>query len=233
MKPKRAITSHGRIARGPAPGGLVSSTIDFVERQLPKWRDDSDRTAETSEPKLNSQLCKFLDVRARNEFPMAHFHHEESQAKRRRIDISASPTEPTPIEGKTYTIYNPFLVIEGKRLPAPSSDREREYVTGFAHRTGGIQRFKLGLHGGALGTAVMVGYIQANGAQHWWTRINAWIGELANSKSADGCNWKSIEMLVDCREESTTRTAHAKSRHGRNAEGIVGDLLLFHLWIAM
>ena len=63
--------------------------------------------------------------------------------------------------GQTYhTIYDPFLVFEGKRLPAPVVSREREYVIGGAKKSGGIRRFKLGLHGAQQTTAAMVGYIQ-------------------------------------------------------------------------
>ena len=62
---------------------------------------------------------------------------------------------------------------------------------------------------------------------------NSWISDLANSVSIDGCKWKSKELLVDYQEEATTKTAHAKSRHGRNVDGIAGDMLLIHLWVAM
>jgi len=233
MSPARKKSSRGRISRGLETDGLVKSAVDFIERQLPRWRDDPERRSETAEEKLNSQLSKFLDVRARNEFPMAYFHHEEPQPKRRRIDISASPTETTLIKGKSYTIYDPFLVIEGKRLPAPSPDREREYVTGFSRVSGGIQRFKLQLHGPGLNTAVMVGYIQAEGARHWWTRINSWIVALADGARADGCRWRRQEILMNCHEDTEMRTARAQSVHGRQASGQLSEILLIHLWIAM
>ena len=63
---------------------------------------------------------------------------------------------------RQFAKYDPYLVIEGKRLPAPTSDREKEYVTGFDRITGTLQRFKLGLHGGRLDIGAMVAYVQDN-----------------------------------------------------------------------
>jgi hypothetical protein len=80
--------------------------------------------------------------------------------------------------GRTYrTIYDPFLVFEGKRLPAPSKAREREYVSGGTAYSGGIQRFKRGLHGATVEQAAIVGYVQDDGFAQWLTRINSWISD--------------------------------------------------------
>src|SRR5438477_12884516 len=103
----------GQITSGIESGNLVVKTIDFVHQQLPRWRDDPDRPTEYSEERLNSQLSKFLDARARSEFPMVYFQREEFQTGRRRADVSALPSEPTLIGGKAYSIYEPFLVLEG------------------------------------------------------------------------------------------------------------------------
>jgi len=131
--------SIGQITSGINQGNtLALKTIDFVRRQLPAWRDDSDRPDERSENKLNMQLCKFLDSYARNNFPMVRFDHEEYQAGHRSVDFSASPVKTTVIGVRQYTIYDPILVLECKRLPAPPpQDREREYVTGGIERKSG------------------------------------------------------------------------------------------------
>ena len=83
---------------------LVLKTITFVRQQLPAWRHDPDRTDEQSENKLNLQLCKFLDSRARNDFPMVRFDHEEYQTGRRSVDLSASPVETMVIGAQMYAI---------------------------------------------------------------------------------------------------------------------------------
>ena len=155
-----------RITSGISPDTLALKTIGFVHQQLPAWRDDPYRSSEESENKLNLQLCKFLDSQARNCFPMVRFDHEEPQTGQRRIDLSASLAENMVIEAIAYTIYDPILVLESKRIPAPSSDREKEYVTGI-NKSGGIQRFKLGLHGAKLNLSAMIGYIQDKSARDW------------------------------------------------------------------
>ncbi|MCI0613680.1 hypothetical protein L0244_11890, partial [bacterium] len=148
---RKAGYSIGEIKFGIDQDTLDMKTIGFVREQLPEWRDDPDRSAEQSEDKLNLQLCKFLDSRARNAFPMVRFDHEEYQSDRRRVDLSASSVETIPIRARLHSIYDPILVFECKRLPAPSHDREKEYVTGgIQHKNGGIQRFKLRLHGADL-----------------------------------------------------------------------------------
>ena len=90
----------GRITAGIETNGLVTETVAFVRKQLPQWRDDPERREEQSEDKLNGQLCKFLDVHARKDFPMVHFHHEEYQTGRRRVDLSVLPVESTVIDAR-------------------------------------------------------------------------------------------------------------------------------------
>src|SRR4051794_24713290 len=112
------------------PNTLVDETLAFVRRELSGWRDDPERPEETAEEKLNLQLCKYLNVRARHDFPMAHFNHEEPQGPFRRIDLSVTPESIIVAGTRAYTKYEPYLVMEGKRLPAPTKSRQQEYVTG-------------------------------------------------------------------------------------------------------
>ena len=93
------------------------------------------------------------------------------------------------IGAKEHSIYAPFLVLECKRLPAPSKDREKEYVTGFDHTSGGIQRFKMGLYGHTHSFAVLIGYIQRENSKFWYNKIREWILELAQGDIEDQCSW--------------------------------------------
>ena len=77
MSKRRSGT--GRITRGIDPGTLAMKTLAFVQQQLPKWRDNPNRSEVDAEEELNSQLCKHLNVAAPREFPMVHFSHEERQ----------------------------------------------------------------------------------------------------------------------------------------------------------
>lgn len=226
--------SSGNITSGiTSENTLALSTIDFVYQQLPSWRDDPDRPDEKSEDMLNLQLCKFLDSQARHDFPMVRFDREEPQASRRRVDLSASPVEAMVIGAKQHSIYDPFLVFEGKRLPAPSSDREKEYVTGHDQKTGGIQRFKLGLHGAEIVQAAMIGYIQARSLREWHEEINKWIAELCGGIITDECDWNDGETLEQIDEDRSKRIASYHSVHSRSGSKTGVEIIIYHLWITM
>ena len=137
---------------------------------------------------------------------MVHFHHEEPQGVRHSADFSANPTDRAWIEGRQYTKYEPILVLEGKRLPTPGSGREREYVASAAGEkpAGGVQRFKLGLHGARLSIAGMVGYVQERTCADWFAEVNHWIDDLASS--ADPL-WSSADRLKGFVFDSRSRFA--------------------------
>lgn len=130
--------ASGQI-KGIQAGTLVRKTTDFIRQKLPQWRDDPTRPVENSEPMLNCQMCLFLEARARSEFSMVLFQHEIRQTGRHSVDVAVFPSETTFFEVRLRSIYEPILVLEGKRLPAPSADRQMEYVTGRDRKGGGIQ----------------------------------------------------------------------------------------------
>ena len=220
----------GRITRGLKPRAFLEKTIDFIGSRLPEWRDDATRPGATAEEELNGQLCKFLNDRARVAFPMAVFHHEEKQGSRRRVDISASPSTKA-IEAALYeSIYVPYLVIEGKRLPAPTTEREREYITGLADRSGGVQRFRLGLHGNLLESAVIVAYVQNGKVADWLKLINKWIQDLEASREDITCSWSQRDCLTNLVDDGEVTASRCESTHQRvnNTE-----IRIVHFWICM
>ncbi len=223
------VSMLGRITHGPKQGSVVDKTLEFVYVQLPIWRDKPHRERLESEEALNGHLCKHLNAAARREnFAMAHFHHEERQVGRRRVDLSAQPFDETTIAGRTYQDDQPFLVLECKRLPADRKSREREYVTGD-NECGGIQRFKLGLHGATLMRAAMIAYVQKSTRSEWLGRVNGWIKDLADSVEA---SWIEAESLVAIDANDSNRTSRFLSNHSRVNCGTV-SIELMHLWIEM
>jgi hypothetical protein len=224
--------SLGRITAGPT-ASLVSRTLEFVSSELPTWRDDPTRSTEEAEERLNAQLCKYLNVAASARFPMVHFGHEEKQTGIRRVDLAALPKYGVILGVTFHSIYDPFLVLEGKRLPAPSKSREREYVTGGSKKSGGIQRFKLSLHGAQQTTAAMIGYIQAESFVEWLTRINLWIGAEVASNETTGENWSLAEQLTDFKEDARLRVAVLSSKHARSDSAVSTEIRLRHFWVAM
>lgn len=220
--------SGGRISAGLVPGTLAEKTIAFVKEQLIGWRDDPTRPSETVEPRLNAQLCKFLNANARSRFPMIAFNHEERQAGRHATDMSVTMGRVEAVSPDA-NIYDPFLLIEGKRLPAPATDREKEYLTGFAHRSGGIQRFKLGLHGAGMARGMIVGYVQAGALAEWFRTLNRWIGAFARMAPSDHDAWDVSEKLHSF-SETCHGMAACDSEHARTS----GDpVRLHHAWIDM
>ncbi len=229
------MSSSGQITSGVKSHASILSIITFVCKQLPSWRDDPDRPTEQSERKLNSQLYKFLNSQAREHLPMFLFGYEEPQYRRRNVDLSVLPTENMLIEAQLYTIYDPVFVIECKRLPAPPpKEREKEYVTGMKWDkiSGGIQRFKLGLHGAKHNLAAMIGYIQ-DSSHNWHSTINKWISELVEHPIGDGNTWENNEKLKIIEEDKTTGIAKYQSIHNRTGDVANNEIELHHLWITM
>jgi hypothetical protein len=213
----------GALTSGISPGALVDRIVEFVRAALADWRDDPRRPQVEAEVPLNAQLCKYLNARAREAFPMIAFNHEEPQGTRHNADLSVTHATPAA------DIYEPVLVIEGKRLPAPEVSREREYLTGAAKRSGGVQRFKLALHGAARSRGMIVAYLQRETAASWFETLNDWIRELSRAPRNDHDAWDNDENLRDF-VEHPDKTARCDSEHGRTT----GDRVqLHHAWVEM
>ena len=225
-------TPQGRITSGVSADTVALKTLEFIERNLQAWRDDPERPTAERERDLNSQLCKFLNVAVReSDFSMVHFHHEEPQGARHSADFSASPVNVGWIEGRQHTKYDPILLIEGKRLPTPGSGREREYVSSKVGSPpyGGIQRFKLALHGATQTIAGMIGYVQEEKCAHWFTEVNRWIDEIASSGDAQ---WSENDRLDQFRLAADARVSRCESEHSRTSGGS-STIRLAHLWVEM
>jgi hypothetical protein len=224
-------TPLGRISSGISADAAALKTLDFIQRHLAGWRDDAERPNVERERDLNSQLCKYLNVAAKkDDFAMVQFHHEEPQGSQHSADMSANPLDEDWIEGRQYTKYDPILVLEGKRLPTPGSGRECEYVASRAGEPprGGMQRFKLSLHGETVSIACMVGYVQKETCDHWFDEINQWIDDLASTDS----NWSSSDRLRSFIPNTGNRISRCESEHSRTS-GVSPRVRLTHLWVEM
>jgi hypothetical protein len=224
----KPANSIGQLTESAVCDSLIDQTIDFIWRSLLPWKDDPFRPFALAEEELNEQFHNFLQSRANEEFPMVFFQLEQRQEGRRKVDLSAKPTHAVVIHGVGYSRYRPIIVIEGKRLPAPSKSREREYVTGGESVTGGIQRFKLGEHGKQHETVIMLGYIQRRFPQEWHCRINAWISELAKTQPDD---WSIDEILSEFENWDSNARAKSISVHPRVGECKSATIRILHFWI--
>jgi hypothetical protein len=222
----------GKLKFGPSPNTLVLKIFEFVYSELPFWRDDCDHHVEDSEEKLSDQLYKFLNIYALEHSLTFYFGHEESQFGRHKADISALPRE-ILIKANLYGKYDPIVVFECKRLPTPGQDREKEYVTGLTKKNGGIQRFKIGVHGAKQNIVAMIGYLQVNSPDYWFTMINKWITELNNGTITDICVWSSSEKLEKLEEDSKKGTSKCLSSHSRSGSKLSDNIAIHHFWVRM
>ena len=217
------------------PGTFLNELLNFVDSELPNWRDRKDRPAEVAETMLTSQLCAHLNSASRhsNGWDTLQFRVEETDAvaRGRKVDLVAAPSGCAIwVNGRKYTDFDALVPIECKRLPTPKggSRDEREYVFSSTSSTGGIQRFKDGHHGSACNLGAMIGYIQADDTANWAERIRSWVDGLVTAKQS---GWSASDHLELVDDNLSNRTARLKSNHSRN--GSLPDIALRHLWVRM
>jgi hypothetical protein len=216
------------------PATFRHELIDFIAKELPRWRDRPDRPAATAETSLTSQLCGHLNGASRHAtgFDILQFRVEEQDEQKpgRKIDLVAAPCGASIcVEGRRHTEFDSLMPIECKRLPTPKGpDRdEREYVISSHSSTGGIQRFKDGNHAGTHAFAAIIGYVQEGNTAHWSMRVADWINDLAGAE----LGWTTKDLLHLDRDDTALRLAMFHSAHERQ-KGL-GTIELRHLWLEM
>lgn len=214
-----------------APAHSIRRIVNFVVDQLPAWRDHRDRRPARSEVTLNAQLCVHLNGAARRAgLDTLQFCAEtpDESCRGRSVDLAALPCGAALwVEGRRYSEFEVILPIECKRLPTPTDDGrdEREYVlTGHA-TTGGIQRYKLGVHGAANTIALIIAYVQRGVPAHWMTIINRWIDEASNTD----VSWRD-ERLVASSARPAEGVYEFHSIHKRSV-ATSPTVELHHAWV--
>src|SRR5687768_15392941 len=80
----------------PKPSSFRLELLEFVASALPVWRDRSDRSHQTSETALTSQVCAHLNGAARKAkgWDILQFRVEEADEVQagRKIDLIVSPS---------------------------------------------------------------------------------------------------------------------------------------------
>jgi hypothetical protein len=217
------------------PATSLYELLDFINDELPRWRDRHDRKEETSETSLTSQLCAHLNSATRHAvgWDYLQFRTEEpdERTKGRKLDLVAAPCGTTVwIEGRRHVDFDPLLPIECKRLPTPKDKNrdEREYVINRHGSTGGIQRFKAGHHGARHKVGAMIAYVQQETRIFWGAQVAEWIKEIV---AAGQAGWTARDLLDLVRDDDTLRLAVLRSAHTR--ENGLPEIELRHLWVSM
>lgn len=217
------------------PATFLTELLDLIQDELASWRDRADRKVETSETVLTSQLCAHMNSVTRRApgWDILQFRTEEPDetVAGRKVDLVPAPADATIwVDGRKYVDFDPLLPIECKRLPTPAQrDRdEREYVFSQHSTTGGIQRFKLGLHGAAHTIGGMIGYIQQDTCPLWSGRVGEWIKQLVAGGEQ---GWSANDALRLVQHDEERKIASLDSVHSRKTG--MSDISLRHMWVQM
>jgi len=132
-----------------------------------------------------------------------------------------------------YSKFKCICFIEAKRLPTPiySGSQETEYVC-YKNSTkkGGIERFKIGDHGGKekFPFSIMVAYIQQENSSHWYNKINEWIDEQIKESSNPQLSWFIEDKLIQNQSFSKNKITKYNSTHSKTNPKKIN---LTHYWI--
>lgn len=212
---------------GPSQHAQFDMVVEFLKKYLPQFAENVLNTDTLNENGLNSRLSRFITNAASQEIFFAERERMEDETR------GNSPAVDIGIYLKVDDVgIDPPLItgFEGKRLTSKlSSKRRREYVIGHEKdgkriQCGGIERYKLAIHGGKLNHAGMIGYLQDGTPDSWEEKVNAWIFELC-SQPSDGPAWSEREKLMP--QKNNGRVAAYSSIVERNDS----SLHLTHLWI--
>jgi len=203
---------------------IIEKIIIFVYNHLCIWRDGLRSAYNKNENEITANLSKLLNVYARKGNLPFIFFHQEPQGKKRMVDISVYPY--------SEDIYEKIVtVFECKRLSEDiRGKRKDEYVTDYKKTGGGIQRFKLEVHGQYHEIVGMIGYLQTGTFQEWKEKINYCITELSKKPDENNLNWNTDEKLTTLKHDNDRKKYHAKSIHKRKTKS---NITIHHLWIDM
>lgn len=211
---------------GPSPNAQFDMVVEFLKTHLPQFAETVLNANIENENGLNSRLSRFITNAATQEIFFADRESMEDETR------GTSPAADIGIYLKVEDIgIDPPLitVFEGKRLTTKLPEkRRREYVIGHEKggkdiRCGGIERFKLTIHGGKLNHAGMIGYLQDGTPDSWQEKVNAWICDLC-SQPFDPA-WSEREQLTPQKTDGRV-TEYSSVVNRDNSE-----LHLTHLWI--
>ncbi|MEQ6122034.1 hypothetical protein [Reichenbachiella sp. MALMAid0571] len=223
---------NGELSEGVEIDASIKAVIEFIETHFSGFSEKVKGEITASEKAITDKLCKYFN-RVAGSYPF-YFHHENvedhSSGISPQIDIGTlSREEQITVGDRNYDEFDSFFSIEAKRLPTPGQNREKEYVIGHDKPTGGIERFKKGIHGKGLRYAAIIGYVQKEDFDFWFLQINDWIEELVKSSNGDWLTQDKLRKFVGHTGEQLVKF---ESDHIRiDLEPEIEKIKLLHFWI--
>lgn len=210
---------------------LIEKLVHFMSHHLayfPIFLAQKQINAQQCKEKiLNQELVDFLNGYARSYTPYTQCYFlfrkdDENLTNNYKPDIGVVIWNDT----RKITNNQSFFCIECKRLPAPTLDRETEYVVGIKENSGGIERFKNSKHAAHLQQSAMIGYIQDDMLpDDWAQRINQWIKLMTNKESF----WSTSDTL---RHTNITSEEILKIYTSKNGRKGAKDIYLYHFLLS-
>jgi len=223
----------GCISFGIEADDSIKAVIGFLRTNLKKFTSNTNNHRLLPEESTNQLLCGFLNREAKK-YPFRfqpEYIEELTSGRSPKVDFGTlSDNENIIISDREYGENDSFFSFEAKRLATLGSNRKQEYVTGTGKkRSGGIERFKKGLHGSKIKYAAIVGYVQEENFKHWFLKINSWIQELAHN---DKIGLWSQQDQLKCNNIDLPVFVELFSQHNRVLENkSLEDINLYHFWI--
>ncbi len=211
---------------GPPLNAQFKAVVNFLKAHLPQFVKSILKTDIYNENGLNSRLARFITNAASNEvfFAVRESMEDETQGSSPAVDIGIY------LSVRDIQIDPPLItVFEGKRLTTKlPKKRTREYVIGHEKdgkhiKCGGIERFKLSIHGKKFNNAGMIGYLQDGVPDNWQSKINSWIRDL--------CNQPFKLAWSECEQLTKKETDGHITEYFSNVNRADSELHLTHLWI--
>ena len=184
------------------------SILSFLRNNLPEITNKLNKMTQDNlksmpEDNITGEIHNLLDEKLRES--IGYLIRFESR-KGPDLLIFITPHQP---------FTEPLFVIEAKRLPPT---RPQDYV-----KTG-IRRFKTEEHGKHHNIAAMLGYVQENNFNHWFSKINGWIDDLIANNTINP-KWVISDKLKKC---NTSYPSEYESIHIRKTKE---PLKLHHFWL--
>jgi hypothetical protein len=211
---------------------ILSRTFNHIEIILPQFSQAMLKTNIKIEKGFTQELCKMLNrevilpiIFDRDNMENTEDGHSPS------TDFGVYPKSKLVIErnGEIDLDGYEFLRIEAKILGVKEAYREKEYLIGMDSKKepklcGGVERFKLGIHGSKLQQCGMIGYLVEGTFEEWHDKINTWVKELSNTNT----NWSETEKLQQLYIHDFF--CECNSEHDR-VESISPKVKIKHYWV--